>query len=299
MPAIGKPAGVTQNQFSGIGMAAAQEEVSSSAVLTDSQANAPAPKDPKTGDALNKISGVKPNSRFVDRKSKETLGQDGFMKLLAHQLKNQDPMKPMDQKDFSSNLAQFSQLEQLTAMNKKMDGMTANNNNEKRFQGASFLGKNVVTRGTTIDYSGDGKDVNIPFHLEKPAKNVIIHIYDNKNAMIGKLEKTDLPKGMQDITWDGIGVDNQIAPKETYHYDVVAFDDKNEKFFGSTRAEGTVTGVRFENGETIFDVSGGKKVFLKDVESFSVPQNAEGKNVPALQKQATKAYNQIDNQQNL
>jgi flagellar basal-body rod modification protein FlgD len=220
------------------------------------------------------------------------------MKLLAHQLKHQDPMKPMDQKDFSSNLAQFSQLEQLTAMNKKMEGMTANNNNEKRFQGASFLGKNIVTGGTTIDYSGDGRDTTLPFHLEKPAKNIIIHIYDNKNSMIGKIEKQDLPKGMQDVTWDGIGVDNQIAPKETYHYDVVAFDDKNEKFFGSTRATGTVTGVRFENGETIFDIAGGKKVFLKDVESFSIPANAEGKNVPALQKQATKVYNQVDNQLN-
>jgi flagellar basal-body rod modification protein FlgD len=219
------------------------------------------------------------------------------MKLLAHQLKHQDPMKPMDQKDFSSNLAQFSQLEQLTAMNKKMDGLTNNNANEKRVQGASFLGKNVVTAGTTIDYAGDGKDANLPFHLERPAKNVIIHIYDNKNAMIGKIEKQDLPKGMQDITWDGIGVDNQIAPKETYHYDVVAFDDKNEKFFGTTRAQGTVTGVHFENGETIFNLADGKKVFLKDVESFSLPAAAAvGKNIPALQKQAAKVYNQVENQ---
>lgn len=299
MPAIGKPAAAGQSQFAGISIRKEEDTASSSAVLAESAGSSSTPKvDPKTGEALNKISGVKPNSRFVDRKSKETLGQDGFMKLLAHQLKNQDPMKPMDQKDFSSNLAQFSQLEQLTALNKKMDGMSANNNNEKRFQGASFLGKNVVTRGTTIDYAGDGRDVNLPFHLDKPAKNVIIHIYDNKNAMIGKIERQDLPKGMQDLTWDGIGVDNQIAPKETYHFDVVAFDDKNEKFFGDTRAEGTVTGVRFENGETIFDVSGGKKVFLKDVESFSMPMNAEGKNVPALQKQATKVYNQVDNQLN-
>ncbi len=285
MAEIGKPNSANQNPFAGI--AIRREEPTSTAAV-----------DPRTGDALNKISGVKPNSRFVDRKSKEQLGQDGFMKLLAHQLKNQDPMKPMDQKDFSSNLAQFSQLEQLTAMNKKFDGMTENKDNEKRFEGASFLGKNVVTQGTTIDYSGDGHDVNLPFHLDKSAKNIIIHIYDNKNAMIGKIEKKDLPRGMQDVTWDGIGVDNQIAPKETYHYDVVAFDDQNEKFFGTTRAQGVVTGVRFENGETIFNLADGKKVFLKDVESFSLPLGAEGKNVPALQKQATKAYNQVDSQLN-
>jgi flagellar basal-body rod modification protein FlgD len=286
MADIGRPNPASQNPFSNITIK--KEEKDSSVDV-----------DPKTGDALNKLSGAKAKARFVDRRTKEQLGQDGFMKLLAHQLKNQDPMKPMDQKDFSSNLAQFTQVEQLTSMNKKMEGMTANRDNEKRFQAASFLGKKVVTTGTTIDYSGDGKDASLPFHLEKPAKHVMIRIYDNKNQMIGRVEKQDLQKGMQTITWDGIGLDQQIAPKETYHFDVVAFDENNEKFFGSTRGEGLITGVHFEDGETIFDLASGKKVFLKDVESFSLPNaGLEGKNVPALQKQATKAYNQVDNQVN-
>jgi flagellar basal-body rod modification protein FlgD len=68
---------------------------------------------------------------------------------------------------------------------------------------------------------------------------------------------------------------------------------------GVTRAEGTVTGVRFENGETILDVNGGKKVYLKDVESFSLPEkDLTSKKLPALQKQAASTYNQVDNQTN-
>ncbi|MBC7539038.1 MAG: flagellar hook assembly protein FlgD [Bacteriovorax sp.] len=287
MPMIGRPGNQSRNSYSDIAIKKAEIQGNGT------------PVDPKIGDELNKMVGVKPDQRFVDRKAHETLGPDGFMKLLAHQLKNQDPMKPMDQKDFSSNLAQFSQLEQLTAMNKKMDGMNANNDNEKRFQGASYLGKKVVTRGTTVDYNGEGKDVELPFYLDKSAKNVIIRIYDNKNQMIGKVDKVDLGKGQQGVTWDGIGLDGQIAPKEQYHFDVIAFDDKNEKFMGVTRAEGTVSGVRFENGETILDVSGGRKVYLKDVESFSLPEkDVASKNVPALQKQAASTYNQVDNQTN-
>ncbi len=286
MAMIGVPASAAKNSYSDIAIKKSEIVEAQSA-------------DSKVGSELNKLSGVKPDQRFVDRKAHETLGPDGFMKLLAHQLKNQDPMKPMDQKDFSANLAQFSQLEQLTSLNKKFDGMNSNNDNEKRFQGASYLGKKVVTSGTTVDYEGDGRDMNLPFYLDRSAKNVIVHIYDNKNQMIGKIDKTDLGKGQQTITWDGIGVDGQIAPKETYHFDVVAFDDQNEKFMGVTRAEGTVNGVRFENGETILDVSGGRKVFLKDVESFSLPEkdisakNIESKKMPALQKQAASAYNQV------
>jgi flagellar basal-body rod modification protein FlgD len=285
MPMIGRPGNQSRNSYSDIAIKKAEIQGNAQAV------------DPKIGDELNKMVGVKPDQRFVDRKTHETLGPDGFMKLLAHQLKNQDPMKPMDQKDFSSNLAQFSQLEQLTAMNKKFDGLNSNRDNEKRFQGASYLGKKVVTSGTTVDYNGEGKNIELPFYLDKSAKNVIIRIYDNKNQMIGKVDKEDLGKGQQDVTWDGVGLDGQIAPKEQYHFDVIAFDDKNEKFMGVTRAEGTVTGVRFENGETILDVNGGRKVYLKDVESFSLPEkDFASKKMPALQKQAASIYNQVENQ---
>jgi len=285
MPVIGRPEN-TNNPYSNISLRPAQKEV-------DQSTNLP------TGDSLNKMVGIKPEQRFVNRKEHEQMGPDGFMKLLAHQLKNQDPMKPMDQKDFSANLAQFSQLEQMTAMNKKMDIAAQNNIVEKKFQGASFLGKQVVTNGTTIDYNGDGKDAEIPFFLDKPAKNVIVRIFDNKNQMIGKVDAESIGKGMQSVSWNGIGLDGEIAPKEVYHFDVVAFDQNNEKFFGSTRAEGIITGVNFENGESVFNLSNGKKVYLRDIESFSMPNqmnNIEGKNIPALQKQAANGYNQLEKQ---
>lgn len=283
MPEIGRP--VEQNQYADI-------KINRQPVA----ANGAEPKR-AIGDSLNQIAGNKPEARFVDRRKKEELGQDGFMKLLAHQLKNQDPMKPMDQKDFSANLAQFSQLEQLTAMNKKMDSVNQNALDDKRVQGAAFLGRKVVTSGTSIDYKGDGKDVKVPFYLDQPAKTAVINILDNKNQLIARIEKENLNRGMQDVTWDGIGFDGQIAAKETYHFEVIGFDENNNKFNGSTRSEGLVQGVHFEDGETVLDLANGKKVFLKDVQSFAVAENNDqGKNVPALQKQAAQAYNQVEKQ---
>lgn len=282
MPEIGKPVD-PQNQFANIQINRAASK------LQERQA--------AVGETLNKIAGNKPEARFVDRRKKEELGQDGFMKLLAHQLKNQDPMKPMDQKDFSANLAQFSQLEQLTAMNKKMDSVNQNAIDDKRVQGAAFLGRKVVTSGTSIDYGGDGKSARVPFFLDQPAKTAIINILDNKNQLIARIEKENLNKGMQDVTWDGVGFDGQIAAKETYHFEVIGFDENNTKFLGSTRAEGLVQGIHFEDGETILDLSNGKKVFLKDVQSFAVAENNDSsKNIPGLQKKAAAAYNQVENQ---
>ncbi|MBY0412524.1 MAG: hypothetical protein K2Q18_00090 [Bdellovibrionales bacterium] len=283
MPGIGRPVDPSQNSFSNI-------QINKSAQAAEKSAR-------PVGDGLNQIAGNKPETRFVDRRKKEELGQDGFMKLLAHQLKNQDPMKPMDQKDFSANLAQFSQLEQLTAMNKKMDAVNQNAIDDKRVQGAAFLGRKVMTSGTSLEYKGDGKNVGVPFFLDQPAKVAVINILDNKNQLIARIEKENLNKGMQEVAWDGIGFDGQIAAKETYHFEVIGFDENNNKFAGSTRAEGLVQGVHFEDGETILDLANGKKVFLKDVHSFAVAENNDAsKNVPALQKQATQAYNQVENQ---
>ncbi|MCC7034578.1 MAG: hypothetical protein IT179_17290 [Acidobacteria bacterium] len=49
------------------------------------------------------------------------LGQDAFMKLLLTQLQHQDPTQPQADGEFLAQLAQFSTLEQLQAMNAKLD----------------------------------------------------------------------------------------------------------------------------------------------------------------------------------
>lgn len=52
------------------------------------------------------------------------MGQDAFLKLLVTQLQNQDPTQPQADGEFLAQLAQFSSLEQLQAMNQKLDAMS-------------------------------------------------------------------------------------------------------------------------------------------------------------------------------
>jgi flagellar basal-body rod modification protein FlgD len=70
----------------------------------------------------------------------EGLGQDAFMTLLLAQLKNQDPLKPMEDKDFIAQLAQFNSLSQLTEMNKIMKEFTTS---QTLAQGSALIGKTV------------------------------------------------------------------------------------------------------------------------------------------------------------
>jgi flagellar basal-body rod modification protein FlgD len=54
----------------------------------------------------------------------DRLGKQEFLKLLITQLKNQDPMKPMEDKEFITQLATFSSLEQLQSIGKQFEGLT-------------------------------------------------------------------------------------------------------------------------------------------------------------------------------
>ena len=81
------------------------------------------------------------------------LGQDAFLRLLIAQLANQDPLNPMDDREFISQMAQFSALEQMTQLNRSMENM-ANMNN---FSAVSYVGTTVAF--THEDAAGNVRDV--------------------------------------------------------------------------------------------------------------------------------------------
>lgn len=288
MPEIGKPQ--QRNSFSQVRMAPRQ---------TSGNTNANA----NVGERLNRIAGNDVGEqKFVDAKEHNKMGQEGFLKLLSHQLTHQDPMKPMDQKQLSADLAQFSQLEQMTNMNQKLDNMGKNDPQELKFFGASFLGKEVLTRGSSVSYDGQSFSKDIPFFIDKEAKNVIVNIYDKNKQLIGKVEAENLGRGQHTLAWNGRQLDNTRAAKGDYRLEVWAFDKDMNKFKAETKSTGIVNGVDFENGETVFTLQNGNKVFLRDVDSFKLPNNGQlgksGINSAALQKQMLKNYNNINESTN-
>src|SRR5438128_4965326 len=70
----------------------------------------------------------------------DRLGKQEFLKLLITQLKNQDPMKPMEDKEFITQLATFSSLEALQNLGKQFDGFTRA---QTIGQAAELVGKQI------------------------------------------------------------------------------------------------------------------------------------------------------------
>jgi flagellar basal-body rod modification protein FlgD len=90
-----------------------------------------------------------------------SVGMQDFLKILASQLNNQDPLKPMDNQEFIAQIAQFTSLEQSRELNQKIDGMLSL---QSASQSIGLLGKTVsINSGnstvsgqvTALDFSSD------------------------------------------------------------------------------------------------------------------------------------------------
>jgi len=75
---------------------------------------------------------------------RQSLGQDDFLTLLTTQLKNQDPLSPMDNEAFVAQLAQFSTVSGITEMNKSLSTLAQLANSDSRNAAPQWLGRSVT-----------------------------------------------------------------------------------------------------------------------------------------------------------
>ncbi|MEL4024401.1 flagellar hook assembly protein FlgD [Lysinibacillus endophyticus] len=87
------------------------------------------------------------------------LGKDAFLQILITQLQNQDPTQPMDDKEFISQMAQFSSLEQMQNMSTAMEKLLASQQQLQLMNYTSFIGKEVKWHEITEKVDEKGKPI--------------------------------------------------------------------------------------------------------------------------------------------
>jgi flagellar basal-body rod modification protein FlgD len=94
-----------------------------------------------TIDSTNLLSNYQNQTKSTGSSS---LGKDDFLKILMTQLQNQDPLNPMQDQDFISQMATFSSLEQMTNLNTSMDNFVKSAAQNQFMQASSMIGKTVT-----------------------------------------------------------------------------------------------------------------------------------------------------------
>jgi len=188
-------------------------------------------------------------------KTAALLGKDQFLQLLVTQLKNQDPMSPMDGTQFAAQLAQFSTVEQLMQMNTKLDAQTTAAAQAQISQQASFanslIGRDVILNGAKMTVADDGSS---RINVDLAASAATVHV-----DVIGGDGKTVV--ATQDIT--GIAAGSQTiplalgkVPAGNYTYKVTAADSTGKSIKVSGNTVGQVQATVFSGGQVMVRVDG-------------------------------------------
>jgi len=147
--------------------------------------------------------------------SNSTIGQDTFFKLMVTELTNQDPTKPVDSKNFLTQIAQFSQVAGIQSLQKSFTTLAGAMSNNQALQAAGLVGHHVLvpSNQATLD-STNG--LNGTVDLQSPAQQVTVGIYGASGQLVRKIELGPQAAGKVGFNWNGISMDGQQMPPGSY-----------------------------------------------------------------------------------
>ena len=188
--------------------------------------------------------------------------QDRFMSLLVAQMKNQDPLNPMDNAAVTSQMAQLSTVTGIEKLNASMNTMSANMTASQTLQAASMIGHGVITPGNSLPLSG-GKAV---YALELPSNvdSLKVTVKDASGKVVRNLDLGAQTSGTKNLTWDGKSDTGAALPDDTYTYEVSG-TAAGKKMDVTALCFGMVNSVSSGAGGIKLSVSGLGQISMADV----------------------------------
>jgi flagellar basal-body rod modification protein FlgD len=208
------------------------------------------------------------NGQSGKAKSSLAADFDAFLLLLTTQLKNQDPLSPMEPTEFTSQLVAFAGVEQQINANENLEKLVGIQNATLAASIIGFVGTNVEAEGNQFplqDHVG-----KFSYTLDKQAKNVVITISDEDGNLVFS-KAGERAAGRHEFTWDGKDADGIVQPDGAYKVTVTPVGDNQEVVTATTTIYARITGVDMANG-TNLDAEGvtiplDKILTIKDSES--------------------------------
>ncbi|MCE1237665.1 MAG: flagellar hook assembly protein FlgD [Hyphomicrobiales bacterium] len=177
-----------------------------------------------------------------------------FMTLLVTQMQNQDPLNPTDTSTFTSQLVQYSQVEQQIKTNSYLSDIKALSATQNATNLVSYIGKTVEADGTTSYFNGsDDASWNFTSSASASSATVTITNSDGDTVYTGT---TKLSAGDNTYTWDGTTSSGGKASAGTYTISVSGTSSSGSAVTITNTASGTVTGVDFSGDTPLLTVNG-------------------------------------------
>jgi len=191
--------------------------------------------------------------------------QNRFLTLLTAQLKNQDPLNPVDNAQVTSQMAQISTVDGIERLNATLSALLNADASSQTLQAATLVGRNVLVPGLSMALT---KGVGVAgLELASAADNVIVTIKDANGLVMRTLSLGSVNAGVSGFAWDGKTDSGAVAADGTYTVSAVAKQGQND-VTATVLSLGTVAGVSRSGQTYTLDITGMGKVSMNDVKEI-------------------------------
>ena len=191
--------------------------------------------------------------------------QDRFLKLLVTQLKNQDPLNPMDNAQMTSQLAQMSTVSGIEKLNATLNSLVDSVGNSQSMQAADMIGKSVLVPGSQLALSNGVAYAGI--NLAAAADQVTLTILDRTGNVIQTQKLGAQAAGVLDVGWDGMTDAGTKAADGTYKFTVDAVQGGNAVTVDALQI-GTVSALVRSKSGFLLDLGALGTVDFKNVQQI-------------------------------
>lgn len=175
-----------------------------------------------------------------------------FLQLLTTQLKNQNPLDPLDTNQFTQQLVQFAQVEQQMKSNDQLSSLVSLEKSAQASTALAYVGSTVVVDGSTTPLA-DGS-ATWSLNVSKPSSaTIVIKDSTGQTAYSGTY---GVNPGNQQFIWDGRGNDGKLWPDGNYTLTATALDANQQSVAISTEVQATVDSVDLTQSPPLLSVNG-------------------------------------------
>ena len=152
------------------------------------------------------------------------LQQEQFLELMLTQLRNQDPLKPMESGDFLGQIAQFGTVTGITELQQSFSSLAASLQSSQALQASTMVGRNVLIENDTVRLTSESQPA-LAFELPSTANDVRLTIHDELGQVVREVALGGHEKGLVDFRWDGLDNSGSRAVPGNYGLKVTAVLD--------------------------------------------------------------------------
>ena len=191
------------------------------------------------------------------------LDKNAFLELMVSQMSNQDPLEPMDNTEFLSQLAQFSSLEQMQNVAESMELLALSQTASTNSQMVNLIGKRVVAEGSALTLDGTGP-VTLRYDLEEALEGSLsITIKDANGKVVRTDELKNVEAGENQYAFDGLDSGGKALAAGTYSYTIT--QTSGGQVSGLTTYGSLIIDAVNFNGSTTTLKSGTETVNVADI----------------------------------